>query len=94
MIESEKYDRNISLLCPTCGATHFEYESGENEAIEIVKCASCGRVLTKDELLNENSENIQEHVSEITEQATKDIVKEFQDSLKKAFSGNSNVRIK
>lgn len=93
-METEKYNRNVNLFCPTCGSTHFEYETGVEETIEIVKCASCGRPLTRDELLNENSENIHEHLSELKEEVTKDIAKEIKDTLRKAFSGSKNIRIK
>lgn len=73
----DKYARNISLLCPTCGCSEYEYESGVDDAIEIAKCASCGRTVTKDELLRENSENIHEHVSEVADQFKKDIAKKL-----------------
>lgn len=82
------------MLCPTCGCSQFEFEKGVDETIEMVKCASCGLALTKDELINENSENINEHVKEIGAQVTKDLAKELKDSLSKAFKGNSNIRIK
>ncbi len=93
-MENEKYNRKVSLLCPTCGSTNFDYETGVDETIEVVKCASCGRSLTKDELIRENSENIQEHLSEIKDQVTKDMTKEMKETLKKAFHGNKNIRIK
>lgn len=91
-MKDEKYQRSIGLQCPTCGCT--EYEQGVDETIEVAKCASCGRELTKDELINENSENIQEHVSEIGKQVTDDLAKELKASLKKAFRGSKNIRIK
>ena len=93
-MRNEKYQRNVSMLCPTCGCSTYEYEQAVDETIEIVKCASCGRELTKDELMNENSENINEHISEMTKEIKADIAKEFKASLKKAFRGNKNFRIK
>lgn len=93
-MDAEKYDRNLNLFCPTCGGAHFEHETGVEEIIEMVKCASCGRSLTKDELLSENSENIHEHLSEIKEQVANDIAKEVKETLKKAFGGSKNIRIK
>lgn len=89
----DNYQRNVRLLCPTCGCSDYEYEQGVDETIEVMKCASCGREITKDELIKENSENINEHMSEIKEQITKDIAKEFKDTLKKAFRGSKNIRI-
>lgn len=93
-MKNEKYQRSIGLQCPTCGCTDYEYEQGVDETIELAKCASCGRELTKDELVRENSENIQEHVSEIGKQVTEDLAKELKASLKEAFTGSKNIRIK
>ena len=93
-MKNKNYDRSIALLCPTCGGTEYQYEQGADETIELVKCASCGRELTKDELIFENSENIQEHVSEITNLVTDDFAKDLKASMKRAFRGNRNIRIK
>ena len=93
-MKDEKYSRNVSMLCPTCGCSQFEFENGVDETIEIAKCASCGRTLTKDELIRENSENINEHVKEIGAQVTKDLAKEMKESLMKASKGNKIFRIK
>lgn len=93
-MKNKKYQKNVSMLCPTCGCSTYEYEQVVDETTEIVKCASCGRELTKDELINENSENINEHVSEMGEEIETDIAKELRASLKKAFRGNKNFRIK
>lgn len=92
-MNSGKYDRNINMLCPTCGGDQFETGESADEATEIVKCASCGRVLTKDELIDENSETIEEHVKEMGAEAVKDLAKEMKESIRKAFRGNKNIRI-
>lgn len=93
-MKDDKYSKNVGLLCPTCSCSHFEYEKGIDEAIELAKCTFCGREITKDELINENSENINEHIKEIGKQITKDIAKEFKSSLKKAFRGSKHIRFK
>ncbi|ACF11019.1 conserved hypothetical protein [Chlorobaculum parvum NCIB 8327] len=90
----DKYNREVSLLCPTCGCTDFSYREGVEESIEMMMCASCNRIFTKDELIRENGENIDEHLSEIKKELTEDIVDEFSRSLKKAFSGSKYIRIK
>ena len=74
-MDTEKYNRKVGLLCPTCGCTQFEFEEGVDQTIEIAKCASCGRRLTKDELIQENSENISEHIKEIGGQVMNDLAK-------------------
>ena len=93
-MKKDKYTRNINLLCPTCGSSLFEYEKRIDESIEVAKCVSCGRLINKDELIRENSENINEHTKEIAGEVVKDFVKEFKASMKKAFRGNKNIRIK
>jgi Zn ribbon nucleic-acid-binding protein len=93
-MKNKQYQRSIGLQCPTCGCTEYEYEQGSEETIELAKCASCGRELTKDELIRENSESINEHIFEIGKQVTDDLAKELKASLKKAFKGSENIRIK
>ncbi|USI27889.1 ECs_2282 family putative zinc-binding protein [Alteromonas macleodii] len=90
----EKYNRSVSLLCPTCGCSDFSYEEGTDETIQIMTCASCEREFSKDELIQENSENIEEHHSEMKEDVVKDVADELRKSLKKAFSGSKNIRFK
>lgn len=90
----DKYTRQVSLACPTCGSSHFSYEQGVDEAIEMMKCASCERQFTKDELLRENGENIDEHLHEIAKEATEDLAKEFRDMLKKSFGNSKYIKIK
>ena len=89
-MDAEKYKRDVTLVCPTCGGTQFEYDKGVDETIEIVKCASCSRELTKDELIQENSENISERVKEMGSQVLEDFTKELKESLK----GSKYIRIK
>ena len=92
----EKYDRQVSLLCPTCGNSLFEYERGVDETIELVSCASCGRKMTKDQLIQDNSENISEHVKEVGQEVMGDLVNEFRKNLRfrKTFRGNKNIKFK
>ncbi|MBG2874065.1 hypothetical protein I4902_00190 [Proteus alimentorum] len=90
----EKYNRSISLLCPTCGCSDFSCEEGCDDTIQVMTCASCDREFNKDELIQENSENIDEHLSEIKEEVLKDVQDELRKSLKKTFSGSKNIRIK
>ncbi len=92
--KSDNYDRNVSLHCPTCGSTQFEYDETLDDDHAEVRCISCDREMTKDELIHENSENINEHVFEIGKQAVDDVAKEMRKSLKKAFNGNKNIKFK
>lgn len=90
----EKYNRNISLLCPTCGCSDFSYDEGSDETMQVMTCASCEREFNKDELIQENSENIDEYLSEMKDEVVKDVADELRKSLKKAFSGSKNIRFK
>ncbi|VCX70709.1 hypothetical protein BANRA_01542 [Klebsiella pneumoniae] len=46
------------------------------------------KILTNDELIQENGVSIDAHVNEVKEELTKDIQKQFNDILKKAFKGS------
>ena len=93
-MNSEKYTRSVRLLCPTCGSSDFAFEEGVDETIQVMTCASCEREFNKDELIQENGENIEAHLSELKEEVTKDLAAELRKSFKKAFSGNKNIRFK
>ncbi|WP_236450714.1 ECs_2282 family putative zinc-binding protein [Stutzerimonas stutzeri] len=93
-MDTDKYNRNIALLCPTCGNSEFSHDEDTCETSQLITCTSCGRSLTKDELIIENSENIDVNLSEVKDEITKDLEKELKESLKRAFKGNKNIRIK
>lgn len=93
-MDPEKYNRSVTLLCPTCGSSQFS-QSDENEPdTALVTCASCGRELTKAELIRENTENIDEHVKEIGEQVVEDLQHELKKSLAAAFKGSKFIKVK
>jgi hypothetical protein len=50
--------------------------------------------MTHDELQEANAENIEVHLEEVKKQVSQDLQKHLQDTLKKAFRGNKNFRIK
>lgn len=93
-VDADKYKRQVNLFCPTCGSDQFEFDNGTGETIELVKCASCGREILKDQLIQENSENISEHVKEIGQEVVKDAAAEMRKSLKAAFRGSKYIKIK
>ncbi|MGY3643826.1 MULTISPECIES: ECs_2282 family putative zinc-binding protein [Pseudomonas] len=87
----DKHSRTVSLQCPTCGGSSFE--SDVNESPEV-KCVQCERVISRDELLRENSENIRENLEEIKANVAKDIAGQMKKALKDAFKGNKNIKFK
>jgi uncharacterized Zn finger protein (UPF0148 family) len=92
-VEKDKYHRNVELICPTCGGKLFEFKEGDKEFIELFKCASCGRKISKDELIRENEENINENLTEIGQEVMKDFKKEFKKTLKETFKNDKNIRV-
>ncbi|SUU15989.1 Uncharacterised protein [Aerococcus viridans] len=78
---------NITLKCSVCANDQF---STVEENIEdlmdapdetLIKCSDCGRVVTKEELIKENSHIIDANLEDFK----KDIFKEVEKDLKKAF---------
>lgn len=93
-MDSDKYKRSVTLLCPTCGSSSFETRGGPEEAVQMTKCTSCGREATKDDLIRENSENISEHVKEMGAEITKDFAGGLRKTLKNAVRGSKFIKFK
>lgn len=93
-MDTEKYNRSVILLCPTCGGSQFSPVSPDNVESELQKCAACGREITRDELIRENSENIDEYVNEIKKEVAKDVANELKKQLEAAFKGSKFIKIK
>lgn len=74
-----KYDRSISMQCPTCGSEDFEHE----ESSPIVTCHGCGRAMTKDELKEANGPRIEAEIESVKAEAMRDVRKEFDRIFKK-----------
>lgn len=92
-MDSDKYNRTINLLCPTCGNDQLETQE-EDHNNEIIRCPNCDRTMTKDEIIRENGENIDANVGEIAEEAVKDLNKEIKNMFKNAFRGSKNIKFK
>lgn len=91
-MKPEKYNRTVTMNCPTCGGTQFRLPSDGSS--ELVTCASCDRTLTRVDLLQENSENIAAHVEEVKAEVMKDITTQFRDSIKRATRGSKYLRFR
>lgn len=87
----DKRSRTITLQCPTCGGSAFKSETNENPE---VKCIGCERVIRRDELIQENSETIQEHLDKMKRDIVKDAADQMRKTLKNAFKGNKNIKLK
>lgn len=93
-MDTEKYNRTVALLCPTCGSTQFSSSKPDDSESELLTCASCSREITRDDLIRENSENVDEHLNEIGKEAAKDLALEFKNKLAAAFKGSKFIKIK
>jgi len=83
-MDSGKYDRSLTLLCPTCGNSQLETQEDDSEN-EIIRCPSCDRSMTKEELIRENGENIDANIEEIQNEVIKDVEKELSNIMNKIF---------
>jgi len=91
-MDDEKYNRHVTLLCPTCGSDQFAFDDEDDAA--PVTCANCGRQTTREELMSDNSERINHQFAEMGEEVVADSAKELNKSLRDAFKGNKNIRFR
>lgn len=89
-MDAEKYNRSITLLCPTCG--HKDFEHGEADG--PLRCTGCDRTFTREELIRENGEIIASEVDEVKAELVKDVTKQLRDNLSNAFRGSKSIRFK
>lgn len=82
-MNSEKYSKKVNLRCPTCGNTQFEFDNKKDSNVKSIRCPSCNREFSKDELIRENREIIDANVGAIKQQVIKDIKKGFKNIFKK-----------
>lgn len=88
-MDEEKYERSISLACPTCGCRDFEYDPEIDDG--PISCTRCERVFSRDELIEANGELIEGEVEEMKEEVFRDITRDFEDSMRRAFRGSKTI---
>lgn len=80
---------NVKLRCATCGSEeNFEC----NEDRSHIKCAMCGREYQGG--IEELKELNQEVFTQVKEEIAKEVKLEILDSIKNAFKGSKNIKIK
>ena len=78
----------ISLKCSICGNDQFSAVDGSIQDIEEagdeieVRCSDCGRVTTKEQLMEENSHIIDANVEDFKDEIMKEVEKEFKKMFK------------
>ena len=86
-IVMENVERQIELLCGTCGNNMFEIlDSNHKDLFDMpdnseVKCSYCGRIYTKDELLQDNEGLINSNINDVILEFTRNLENE----LKRVF---------
>lgn len=90
----DKLNRNITLVCPTCGNTEMESLNGLHDVSDSFKCDGCGLEISKEDLINANQENINANLDEVKELAAKEVKLEIEKMLKNAFKGSKNINFK
>lgn len=75
--------KQVILRCIICGNDQFStvdenIEDVKNASDEtVIKCSDCGRLVTKKELIEENSENIEINIEETKKEIFEEILKKF-----------------
>lgn len=83
----EDLNKKVTLYCDRCGNDQFYFEDTNNSDVELVsgdtilKCSDCGKIFTKEELIELNAEVITANVEDMK----KEIVKEVQREINKLF---------
>ena len=80
---------NVSLICRICGNNLFSAlghdgeEFAEFSEVPYYKCSDCGRLISKNQLIEENQETINANIEEIKKEAVDEMKKELQKSFGK-----------
>jgi predicted nucleic acid-binding Zn-ribbon protein len=84
-MKSKNCNREIYLLCPTCGESQFEYDDEVKIENMEFKCLSCNQLFSKGDLIKENGELTEEHFSEMGEEILEDAAKKLRKAFKKGL---------
>jgi hypothetical protein len=76
----EEHSKEVHLRCPTCGNTQFSFD--ENDLNKAIECPNCKRTITREELIQLNSKEIQNAVDEMKKDIIGDISKQFKGIFK------------
>lgn len=80
-------EKSISMKCHICGNDQFSTVDESSEDLlsapdeTEVKCSDCGRVTTKEQLIEENSYIIDANIENLKD----DVMKQLQKDIKKMF---------
>jgi predicted RNA-binding Zn-ribbon protein involved in translation (DUF1610 family) len=92
-MSSGKYDRSVTLLCPTCGSAEMRMKDQEQD-MQIAQCVTCGLEIERQALIDANGENIAAHVQEIGQEMHRDFAAELKRMLRDTTSGSKHFKVK
>lgn len=79
--------KTITMLCDICGNDQFESLAGYDDSVDEIpddaryKCSDCGKIFTKEELIELNQEKINLNIDDMV----KDVMDDFEKKIKKMF---------
>jgi hypothetical protein len=77
------YDRNLSLICPTCAATDFSFDETEEPSSRRYTCVGCSGEFSHEEILEGNQSRIDNAVGEMKHDVISDIRKDWSKLFKR-----------
>lgn len=90
----------VSMKCSVCGNDQF---SAVDETIDDlfnasdnteIKCGDCGRITTKEQLIEDNEHIINANLEDFKEEVANEIKKDFQKKLENKFRGKNGITFK
>lgn len=74
--------REVPMMCPLCGNNQFEFPDNYSPDMDdseeaVIRCIDCGSKFTREELIAENAEIIDNAMEELKKDAQKEIEKEI-----------------
>lgn len=84
--------KNVTLYCDICGNDQFStidnldcelHELQDASGETKIKCSDCGKIFTKDELIELNQEVINANIEDVKKEAIKEFEKDLSKILKK-----------
>ena len=81
--------RNVSLVCPLCGNDQFSSIDCDLDKLKEapgetkIECSTCGRITTKDALIEDNQEKINVNIEDVKKEEISEVEKKLKKALKK-----------
>ena len=84
----EDIEKKVILKCSVCGNDQFFVDDQIAELLHApddteIKCSDCGRIVTKEQLIEENSYIINENLEDVKNDVKKQVKKELKDMFRK-----------